>query len=382
MIAVGLMSGTSLDGIDAALVRLVPRGRSYEVDLLNFETVPFTDAQNRSLHALLPPNEGSARGVAELHRTLGQAFADAAVRVAGDTPVDFAASHGQTIFHDGDAHTTLQVGDAFIIRQALGRTVCFDFRSGDCAAGGQGAPLVPYVDALLLASDAEDRIAINIGGIANLTVIPRRSAPQDVIAFDSGPGNMLIDAFVRQRTNDRDRFDRDGKYGLAGTVNEAALAGMCADPYFELPPPKSTGRERFGAHFLQEHAAQLDALSTEDGAATLAALTASTLAAAVQASRVPRARVVVSGGGAKNAAIMQHLRKRLSGHTLETSDAMNLPVDAKEAVAFAILGYETLRGRAANVPRTTGAAGPVVLGAIAPAGLTELLEKVRAECLS
>src|SRR5581483_3186787 len=184
-------------------------------------------------------------------------------------------------------------------------------------------------DALLLASDAEDRIAINIGGIANLTIIPRRSAPQDVVAFDSGPGNMLIDAFVRRRTEGREHFDRDGKYGRARSVNEETLAAMSADPYFALPPPKSTGRERFGEQFLQAHAARLEALSMEDGAATLAALTAATLASAVQAAGVPRARVVVSGGGAKNGAIMQQLQRRLSGHVLETSDAMGLPPDAK-----------------------------------------------------
>ena len=380
MIAIGLMSGTSLDGIDAALVRLVPRGRSYEVDLLNFQTLPFSEELQASLHAVLPPSEGSTRGVAELHRALGGAFAAAAVRVAGDSDVDFAASHGQTIYHDGDAHTTMQAGDPFLIRAALGRTVCYDFRSADCAAGGQGAPLVPYVDALLLASDSEDRVAVNIGGIANLTIVPRRCAPQDVVAFDSGPGNMLIDAFVRARTGDREAFDRDGKYALAGVSDEGAVAAMMADPYFELPPPKSTGRERFGSQFLQQHAQRLDSLSLEDGAATLTALTARTLAAAVRSAGAPRARVVVSGGGAHNPAILSELRKLLPGDRVELSDAMNLPADAKEAVAFAILGYETLRGRAANVPRSTGAASPVVLGAIAPHELDRLLEKVREEC--
>ena len=380
MIAIGLMSGTSLDGIDAALVRLVPRGRSYEVDLLNFQTLPFEAQLQAALREVLPPSQGSTRAVAELHRALGAAFAAAAVRVAGDTELDFVASHGQTIYHDGDAHTTLQAGDPFVIRAAVGRTVCYDFRSADCAAGGQGAPLVPYVDALLLASDAEDRVAINIGGIANLTIVPRRSAPQDVVAFDSGPGNMLIDAFVRARTEGRESFDRDGKYALAGNADAGALDAMMADPYFDLPPPKSTGRERFGVQFLQQHARRLDALTLEDGAATLTALTGATLAAAVRSAAASRARVVVSGGGAYNPAIVNELRKRLPGYRVEPSDAMNLRADAKEAVAFAILGYETLRGRAANVPRSTGAASPVVLGAIAPHELDRLLEKVREEC--
>jgi anhydro-N-acetylmuramic acid kinase len=238
---------------------------------------------------------------------------------------------------------------------------------------------VPYVDALLLASDAEDRIAINIGGIANLTIVPRRSAPQDVVAFDSGPGNMLIDAFVQRRTRGSQTFDRDGKLALAGTVQPAALATMLNDPYFSLAAPKSTGRERFGAQFLDKHV-ELQGLSLEDGVATLTALTAAALAQAVTAAGVPRARILVSGGGVDNPAIMRELRQRLPEHRVERSDTMNLPADSKEAVAFAILGYETLRGRAANVPRSTGAGAQVVLGAIAPHDVTNLLEKVRVEC--
>jgi anhydro-N-acetylmuramic acid kinase len=380
MIAVGLMSGTSLDGIDAALVRLVPRGQSYEVDLLNFQTTKFEEADRHALHNVLPPNSGSTRAVAELHRSLGSVFAQAALRVAGETKVDYVASHGQTIYHDGNARTTLQIGDPFRIREAMKRTVCYDFRSADCAAGGQGAPLVPYVDALLLTSDSEDRVAVNIGGIANLTVILRRSAPADVIAFDSGPGMMLIDAFVQSRTNGDAPFDRDGKLALAGTVDAGALEAMLTNPYFALAPPKSTGRERFGAQFLGKHADHLDALCLEDGVATLTALSAAALADAIKSSAPPGARVLISGGGAENPAILRELRQRLPQHRVERSDSMNLPADSKEAVAFAILGYETLRARAANVARVTGAKGPVVLGAIAPHDLFELIEKVRLEC--
>ncbi len=374
------MSGTSLDGVDAVLVRLVPRGRSYEVDVLDFQTTPYGEDERTALREALPPNEGSTRAVARLNRMLGQTFAKAALNVAGKSTVDFVASHGQTIFHDGDAQTTLQVGDPFVIRQAVGRTVCYDFRSADCAAGGQGAPLVPYVDALLLASDSEDRVAVNVGGIANLTVIPRRSSPQDVVAYDSGPGNMLVDAFIFRRTNGRERFDRDGRAALAGSANQSVLETMLADPYFALVPPKTTGREHFGTQFLDEHQTRLDALSLEDGAATLVALTAASLASAIQASAPRAARVVVSGGGAKNPAILRELQQRLPDRRVESSDVMNLRADAKEAVAFAILGYETLRGRAANVPRSTGASGPVVLGAIAPHGLDALLDKMRTEC--
>ncbi len=380
MIAIGLMSGTSLDGIDAALVRLRPHGSSYRIDLLNYVTVPFEDEVLDTLRAILPPNDGTLAQAAHVHNALGHAFAHAALQAAGDTPIDYVACHGQTVWHDGDAHVTLQLADAFVIRERMRATVCYDFRSADCAAGGHGAPLVPYFDALMLGSETEDRVAINLGGIANLTSIPRGAKPADVIAFDSGPANMLIDAFVRARTGGRMSFDEGGALALRGRVDETALSVMLADPYFALPPPKTTGRERFGEQFLHRHETAFAPLSIEDGAATLAALTAVTLADAVRLVAPDGSRVLVSGGGARNAAIVLRLQERLRGFTVERSDTMNVSADAKEAVAFAVLGYETLRERPANVPRVTGATHPAVLGAIAPYGLSALLAKVRAEC--
>jgi anhydro-N-acetylmuramic acid kinase len=380
MLAVGLMSGTSLDGIDAALVRLRPHGASYRIDLLNFLTMPFEDDLMDRLHAILPPNQGTVAQSAHLHQMLGRAFALAAAQAAGDTPIDYVASHGQTVWHDGDAHVTLQLGDAFLIRERARATVCYDFRSADCAAGGHGAPLVPYVDALLLGSEEEDRVAVNIGGIANLTVMARAAKPADVIAFDSGPGNMLIDAFVRDRSKGTMTFDRNGELGLNGRVHEPVLRTLLDDPYFAAPPPKTTGRERFGGQFLRLHETLLEPLSLEDGAATLAALTAATIANAVCEIAPEGARVLVSGGGTHNAAILRGLQERLASFTVERSDAMNLHSDAKEAIAFAVLGYETLRERAANVPRVTGAAHPAILGAIAPYELSALIAKVQSEC--
>jgi anhydro-N-acetylmuramic acid kinase len=374
------MSGTSLDGVDAVLVRIRPRRRSYSIDLLNFLTHPFEEALLERLRAALPPNPGSVAGVAELHHDLGAAFAEAAQLARSDMPIDYIASHGQTMWHAGDRHITLQIGDPFLIRETMRTTVCYDFRSADCAAGGHGAPLVPYVDALLLGSDDEDRVAVNIGGIANLTVIPRGAGPYDVIAFDSGPGNMLIDAFVRTRTGGEMAFDRDGALANAGRVDRAALHAMLADPYFSVLPPKSTGRERFGTQFLQAHASSLERLSLEDGAATLAALTVRTLADAIASAAPPGAHVLVSGGGAHNRVLMQGLQERLSRMRVERSDVMDFHGDAKEAIAFALLGYETLRGRAANVPRVTGAHHPVPLGSIAPYDLHSLLAKVESEC--
>ncbi len=381
MIAVGLMSGTSLDGIDAALVKMSPRGVTYGVELLKFLTVPFDEELHAALRAALPPNTATVPDLARLHRSVGSALARAARQVAGALRVDYVASHGQTIWHDGEAQITLQIGDPFVIREALNATVCFDFRSADCAVGGHGAPLVPYIDGLLFSDRHEDRASLNIGGIANVTFLPASVRTHDVMAFDTGPGNMLIDAFVRERTNGAMTIDREGAFAAAGAVDESLLSRMLEEPYFDRHPPKSTGRERFGAQFLRAYPA-LAALSLEDGAATLTELTAASVAAALsQASALPR-RLIVSGGGVYNHELMRRLQKRLPDVAVETSDAHGIPAEAKEAIAFAMLGYETLRERAANVPRVTGASRAVPLGAIAPVRLAELLSEVERECRS
>jgi anhydro-N-acetylmuramic acid kinase len=382
VIAIGLMSGTSLDGVDAALVRIEPRGPGYSVDLMNFVTTPFEVDLERDLRGVLPPNAGTAADVAHLHRRLGTAFARAAHAACGALRVDFIASHGQTIFHDGAAHATMQIGDPFVIRETLRATVCYDFRSADCAAGGTGAPLVPYVDVVLLADAAEDRVALNIGGIANMTALPRNCTPNDVLAFDSGPGVMLIDAFVRMRSDGQSTFDRDGILASAGKVDESALEAMLADPYFALSAPKSTGRERFGAQFLDAHREVLERLSTADGCATLTELTAISIANAIETMESSHARVLCSGGGAENRALMRRLAARLPGARVERVEAVGLRGAAKEAMAFAVLGYETLRERAANVPRATGASHAVPLGSIAPFSLRSLIAEVDAECQS
>lgn len=377
MIAVGVMSGTSLDGIDTAVVRIRPRDSGYAIDVVHFATQPFDGDLPAALLCALPPNRGGVEEVASLHRHLGEAFGRAARAALGAQRADYVASHGQTIFHDGARGVTLQLGDAFAIREAVGATVCYDFRSADCAAGGQGAPLVPYVDALLFRDAHEDRVALNLGGIANATILPAGS--DDLVAFDTGPGNMVLDAFVRLRTGGAVRFDEGGRIAARGRACEPVLEAMLSDPYFAQLPPKSTGRERFGEQFLYAHAA-LQALSTEDAAATLTELTAASAARAIALYAPARSRVIVSGGGANNATLLARLADRLSGLRVERSDAMGISADAKEAVAFAVLGYETLRGRAANVPAATGARGPVVLGGIAPYDLQALLDRVAREC--
>ncbi len=380
MIAVGLMSGTSLDGIDAAVVELRPKAGSYDLRLLDFATTPYEPELLEGLRTLLPPNPGSIARAAAVHKALGIAYAGAATAVAGGRTIDFAAMHGQTVYHDGALSQTLQLGSPYYLRDRLSASVCFDFRSADCALDGHGAPLVPYVDALLLSSRDEDRVAVNIGGIANLTFLPRGGAGGDAIAFDTGPGNMLIDAFVFQRSGGKKRYDENGEMAAGGSVNQAALQALLRDPYFALPPPKSTGRERFGAQFLSEHSGVLGHLSDRDGAATLTALTAATLAEGIQRVAPAGARVLLSGGGAQNRALSGALKERLCAYRVETTDTMQIPGDAKEAIAFAVLGYETLRMRPANLPRVTGARAPAVLGAVAPFRLAALLERVRSEC--
>lgn len=376
------MSGTSLDGIDAALVSILPYGASYAVELRRFSTYPFASDVRALLREALPPNAGTVEGVARLQRALGIAFARAAVDAAGDDDVAFVASHGQTLWHDGAAHITLQSGDAFLIREAAGATVCYDFRSADCAAGGEGAPLVPYVDALLLTDATEHRVTINLGGIANVTLLRAGEPPENAVGFDTGPGGMLLDAFVRERTHGARQYDAGGELATAGRFDGALLRAMLADPYFAAAPPKTTGRERFGAQFLMQHRDALGALSLEDGAATLVELTAGWIAGAIDDAGFGDARAIVSGGGAHNAALLARLGARLERARVETSDAVGIPVDAKEAIAFAVLGYETLRERAANAPRATGASRAVVLGAIAPHRLRELFAAISAECAS
>ncbi|PZR59442.1 MAG: anhydro-N-acetylmuramic acid kinase [Candidatus Meridianibacter frigidus] len=378
MIAAGIMSGTSLDGIDVAIADIRPARNRYTVSALAFQTIPYEPELRSWLLSVLPPHRGTVGDVAIAQRRLGMATAQALRHVARDRELAYVAMHGQTLYHDGDAHVTLQVGSPFFIRDAAKTTVIFDFRSADCAAGGQGAPLVPYVDFLLFADKNEDRIAVNIGGIANATLIPAGGDLTRARAWDTGPGNMLVDAFVQERTRGAQNFDCDGSLACGGAVDGALLQQMLADPYFGRAAPKSTGREYFGAQFLR-HFGGLDRLSLEDGAATLAALTAQSLGDAILQG-MKGGRVFVSGGGWKNVAIRNGLIERLRGFRVESSAVMGIEVDAKEALAFAVLGYETLRGRPGNLRAATGASRPAVLGAIAPYRLDYLLQRVGAEC--
>jgi len=373
MLIAGVLSGTSLDGIDVAVCDVrSDGGAGVRVRCERFATVPFDARLRERILAAMPPAATEALAISALHAAIGEAFGDAVRGVAGDAPLDAVASHGVTIAHDGDARHTLQLGDAFRIRERAAATVVYDFRSADTAAGGTGAPLVPFVDALLFGTHAPC-VALNLGGIANLTVLP------EMIAFDSGPANLPMDAYVTLRTNGAARFDDGGRLALAGTPDAALLDALLDDPYFAQTPPKSTGRERFGAPYVERRRARLDALALPDALATLTALTVRTVSDAVRGA-APRARLlIVSGGGARNAAIVGGLRAALPDVDVRTSDAFGVDPDAKEAIAFAVLGFATLHERAAGVPTVTGAAGARVLGALAPYALRALLDRVRTD---
>ncbi len=368
----GVLSGTSLDGIDVALCDVTAEGEGVRVRCERFATVPFDPALRGRILAAFPPAPIGALELSALHAAIGNAFAHAVGLVANGRHLDAVASHGITLAHHDAARETLQLGDAFRIRERLGCTVVYDFRSADTAAGGTGAPLVPFVDALVFGAYAPC-VALNLGGIANLTVLPQG------IAFDSGPANLPIDTYVAARSGGALRYDADGLLARAGRPEMKLLTRMLDDPYLRRFPPKSTGREQYGAPFIALHRGALDALSFEDAVATLTAFTLRSVADAVWTFSPRCELVIVSGGGARNPALLEGLRAVMPGVRVERSDVYGVDADAKEAIAFAVLALWTLRGRAAGLPRVTGARGPRVLGAIAPHELDVLLERVRQE---
>ena len=379
---VGLMSGTSVDGIDSALVEIARDEGALRWRLLAFECAEWPlDLREAILSACKP--EISLPFLLALDSRVGTAFAGAAdrlVRNAGFawSEVDAIASHGQTIWHqpdpiavgDGWGVGTLQVGDGNVIAAQTGCVVISDFRRADMALDGQGAPLVPFVDYALFAQPTEGRLVLNLGGIANMTWLPAGATPADVRAFDTGPGNMVLDALTRHVTSGQQEYDRDGALAAAGNIDRALLDTLLTHAYFAMPPPKSTGREQFGASYAHALIALPEAqgLRGSDLLATATALTAETVVRAYDAwirPIEPVGTVVVGGGGVHNAALMRSLKERLAPAKMTTHADFGLPNDAKEAVAFAILGYETLCGRPSNMASATGASGPAILGKIA-----------------
>lgn len=363
-IGIGLMSGTSLDGMDAALVRF--HGPMH-AELLGFTTRGYSrDERDQVRHAI---ESGGARDLALLHARLGDWACDAIEELLGGThvgatDVDFIGFHGQTIWHEPPA-VTWQLGEPAVIVERFGRPVVANFRARDVAAGGQGAPLVPAADVLLFGAPDGPRVLLNIGGMANFTFVPRRAEDHGAFAFDTGPGMALVDAVARL-VDPSLPYDVDARLASAGTVDASLLEELLADPFFAELPPRSTGRERFG-----------DALARTihqrcpgpDGVATAAMLSIRSIHDAVVRWTPTETPVVVSGGGARHPVIHDGLARALSasGRELQRFDTLFFSGDAKEAVAFALLAYLTLHGQPGNIPACTGASGARVLGTVVPA---------------
>lgn len=372
---IGLMSGTSCDGVDAVLVRIKGTGPGLAIKLLGHQTFPY----DGELRTRLLTEQMSSREACLLNFELGERMAEcclAMLDVADDNEVevDFIAVHGHTVCHyppgsSGDRYGTLQIGEPAVIAQRTRRPVISDFRVRDMAAGGQGAPLVPYADWLLFRRDDRIVVCLNIGGIANLTVVTPRF--EDVLAFDTGPGNIIIDGTVRFLSRGARDFDENGEAARRGKVIDEFLEYLLSDNYFSKEPPKSTGRERFGMDvYLRDALASRRNHSYEDLVATATKATAKSIADAYNRYLAPNydiAHMIVSGGGAMNTTLMLNLQEALPNLKIFISDRVGISYDAREAIAFAILGNETVCGTPANVPQATGASEAVVLGKITPA---------------
>lgn len=378
-LVIGLISGTSMDGIDAALVQITEVEHALGVQTLAFRTVPYPpDVLAELMRAVR--QENTVAEICHMNFVLGELFAEAALQLMSERavkPEDLlcVASHGQTVWHQPEPiawqgrhiRSTMQIGEPAVIAERTGVTTVADFRVADVAAGGQGAPLVPYVDYLLFRHPAEGRILLNIGGIANMTAIPADATPDAVIAFDTGPGNALINAAMCIASGGKYSYDPEGAYAQRHPVREEWLLELLQHPYFAQSPPKSTGRETFGEPMVRKLLSRYKLSNAEHLVPTLTELTVRTIADAVRRYvliKMSVARVIVSGGGVHNRTMMQRLAHLLPELQLENSERYGIHPDAKEAVAFAVLGYLTVRQRPNNLPSATGASHPVIMGKV------------------
>ncbi len=376
-VVAGLMSGTSLDGIDVAIARIGGSGRTLRIEPLTCRHTPYAADLRAVLLRNVEAATSNVRDLAQLNALLGRLFAEAvraAMGEAGLGALDLVGSHGHTMHHvpdperfggvDGVA-STLQLGAPSVTAALLGVPVVGDFRSADVALGGQGAPLVPYFDHALFADAHEHRALLNLGGIANVTVLPAGGRPDEVFAFDTGPANMVLDALALRLYGEP--FDRDGRHAAAGTPDEAVLADLLADAYFERPPPKSTGRELFGSAYVERLAARFPG-APDDALATAADLTARSVAEALArfvAPRYPLDVVIASGGGVFNRHLLRRLADALAPVPVRTTADYGVDPGAKEALCFAVLAHEFVNGVPTNLPSVTGAARPALLGTLA-----------------
>ena len=382
MFVLGMMSGTSADGIEVALARISGAPPKLNAKLLGHTSVKFPPALRKEILRVAEQHPITAVALSQLNFRLGELFADAALAACRKfrippKKIALIGSHGQTIFHQGrpipyfgsPTASTLQIGEPSVISARAGITTVGDFRPADIALAGQGAPLVPYADYLLYRHTRLGRVSLNLGGIANITVLPRAAEPQQVLAFDTGPANMLIDALVSHFTHGRLRFDENARLASQGRSLPALLDELLRDPYLKLPPPKSTGREYYGHAYLKK----LLALGRRYRAKPndlIRAATISTALSVVDALNrfvTPKTKIhqlIISGGGAHNPLILAQLSAALPGVEVLPSSRLGIPEGAKEAFAFALLAYETFHQRPTNLPSATGARGPAILGKI------------------
>ncbi|MCY9512829.1 anhydro-N-acetylmuramic acid kinase [Paenibacillus apiarius] len=380
---IGLMSGTSLDGIDAAVVQVRGCGMDAKAELLAFHCMEYESELRERLKALCSNGHSRVADLCVMNAYLGRRFAEAAQEAAESAglpldDIDFISSHGQTVWHQpaviGEEPyfmpSTLQIGDLSVIAKLTGKPVIGDYRPADMAVGGQGAPLTPYADYTFFRHDDIGRIVQNIGGIGNCTILPAGASSDAVTAFDTGPGNMLIDEAIYQLSDGALHYDRNGEWAAQGKVNEELLLEMLAHPYFRLEPAKTTGREMFGREYAAVWIAEglNRQLTAEDIAATFTALTVRSIACAYREfvfGLHSVHEVIVSGGGANNSTLMRWLAAELPEQKVMASDEWGLSGDAKEAVAFALLANDFVHGVPNNLPAVTGAASSTVMGKLA-----------------
>ena len=375
----GMMSGTSADGIDVAIIDVGRAG----VSVLAFYTFSYPAKVRRSVLRLCSCESGGTDEICHLNFVLGEVSAESLIKLCSRSgidikTVDLVGSHGQTVCHNPKGRrfggrivrSTLQLGESSVIAHRCGITTVADFRPRDMAANGQGAPLVPFADYVLFRDRRRARAVQNIGGIANVTYLPADCETKDIIAFDTGPGNMIMDRLISLTSGGRRNFDKGGRTAAKGTVDQGLLREMLRHPFLHRSPPKSTGHEEFGSRYCDKlyHKARRRNMPTEDIIATAAAFTAASIADAY-GRFLPQApdEVVLCGGGAHNGTLVAMLQERLEGTKILLSDELGVNCDAKEAVSFAILAHATIKGVANNVPSATGAEQPLVLGKIIPA---------------
>ncbi len=377
---IGLMSGTSMDGIDCSLVRIENSGFETKIDLLCFLTIPFPESVKERLLKMSQAEKWSVDEICKANYAVSELYSDSIFRVCQASKIDIKqidliGSHGQTIRHlptpqdyfDKNVRSTLQIGEPAVIASRTRVVTVSNFRAADMAVGGEGAPLVPYFDYLMFNSKKENCVILNIGGIANITVIPKCSSIDEIVAFDTGPGNMVINALM-QKLFDKD-FDDAGKHAANGSISKDLLQLLLDHPYFQKGLPKSSGREEFGQTFVDEILKINEELNlkSNDLIATVTELTAASIAKGVALTRLRLRDVdqlIVSGGGVHNKTLMQQLKRKFNQAQILMSDQFGIPADAKEAICFAVLANETICGNPANIPTVTGARRKQILGSI------------------